>query len=151
MELVVPVEKALSYLDLVDRHPEAFYYPRSELITWSLAPLLSVAMPVRKDVIDFYTSLFESGEVRIERSFPRELADIDHLPNIVELTVWWLSYMQIHKGYHGMRSMRTPSSTPFGDRILCVYLMVNDMLTVSAHDRRNTIVAMPGRTFRTIP
>jgi hypothetical protein len=147
MDLIVPYNQNLSYFDLMDRYPDIFYYPKSEVTTWSWSAVLASVMPIRRDIIRAYSN---GKAPRLERSFPRDIGDVSFLPNIVELTAWWLTSMQIH-GEHGMRSYQTPSSTFFDDRVLCVHFMVNTHLATSLHDRRNTIVIAPDGTERIIP
>jgi hypothetical protein len=147
MDLIVPNGKILSYFDLMDMHPKAFYYERPEVETWAWSGQLATPMPIRFEIIKTY----ENGPAqKIERSFPRDIGDVSSLPNIVEATAWWLTWMKIH-GEHGMRSFRTPSSTLFGDRVICVLFMVNTHLATSLHDRRNSIMIEPDGTKRIIP
>jgi hypothetical protein len=144
MDLMIPNGKALSYLDLMDIHPELFYDARPQVETWPWHTELATPMPIRPEVIGAYCKPI------IERSFPRNIGNVDHLPNIVELTAWWLTHTIIYGG-HDMRSYRTPSSTHFGDRVICVKFVVNTHLATCLHDRRNVLMISPDGTEQIIP
>jgi hypothetical protein len=137
----------------MELYPDAFYHKQPEVMTWPWYEVLDIPMPIRKDIIDVYTSDVERNRIWIDRPRTTIAQAVDHLPNLVELTAWWLSYMSLNEGQHGMRSFISPSSTPWQDRVLCLYFMVNDALGVRPSPSRSDsyTVVKPDGTIVTHP
>ena len=123
-----------NYVDLRRQFPEYFYNGQAVHSDLPFYDLLFEQMPIRHKFITQYTNLYLNNRIQYERSFPSLELD-QSLPNLVELTMWWITYLSQNSGYHGMRSLRTPSSTKFESGVLCVHFLVNTHLGVSTSFR----------------
>lgn len=134
-----------SLFALVANFPDYFYYTLKDIENNLGTDEWKTIFPVRRDVLDSYTRLNEAGRINIDRQI-HDLTGVETLPNIVELTMWWMGFMHLHEGYHGFRSYRTPSSTKLPDgRVLCVGLLVNDSLWIRPNvDLNRQVVYPPG-------
>lgn len=123
-----------SYCSVREQYP-AYFYPQP----WHTsvhAPLLTQIMPVRPVILARYSKKFAEKALLFERSFFPTAHFDPLLPNIVEQTLWWVAYLTTHH-YHGLRSMRTPSSTRLADGqgVLCTLLLVTDALGLAGSYR----------------
>ncbi len=131
---------ALSPIEIIKAYKEYFYLGClvEELSCYNQ---LTDDYPIRRNVIEMYSKRYHGGNVAFERSFPKETKFDPHLPNIAELMLWWIAYTKFANGYHGMRSLRTPSSTIFSDGVLCVELKTCDSLSIRPSYRsKRTVV-----------
>jgi hypothetical protein len=121
---------AVSLRELVLHFPDFFYFKIEDVDASTNPALWNEIHPIRPAELAAYTNLEKAGGIAIDRQI-RDLTGVERLPNIAEVTMWWMAEMQKHGGQHGIRSCRTPSSTPLGDgRVLCVGFLVNEYLWI---------------------
>ena len=136
--------KSLSYIQLATdvRWRDYFYtYEAEYLRGLKSGPLLDSALPIRPEVIDSYTKRHKEGKVAIARQFPSETYD-ETLPNIVELAMWWIARTKNRDGIHGMSAdCKTPSSTRFGEGMLCLEFVRNEYLDVDVNNPTYIVVS----------
>jgi len=119
----------ISPLTIVEQYPTFFYFGCT-ISDLPFYPELISQYPIRKESLDRYTQKFRQGKITFQRSFREEDQFDGNLPNIAELTIWWLVYTAKNNNHHGIRSLRTPSSTLFGKGVLCIEFMANEALRI---------------------
>jgi len=135
MEISTYFGSVVSYIGLLRKHPEFFYHQPGIALEWSWSGILQKEMRVDGDKLNSYTHRFTNGRIELKRSFPEKWNTDKSLPNIVELTIWWICVIDASGKYHDIRSMRTPSSTIFENKTLCLSFWVNRYLAVQPHCR----------------
>lgn len=126
---------SLSYIDLATEDRWQGYFWNHDLHRLrelrSYGKLLATALPVRPEVIHDYTRRYDAGMVALARRFPHESYD-ETLPNIVELAMWWVAQTKEHGNNHGLSTNhKTPSSTRFGEGMLCIEFVRDEWLDVN--------------------
>jgi hypothetical protein len=142
MTIDVPFGRSLRYVDIMRSHREYFYHPLKEIECWPWYSILATPMPIREEILAQYTETYKAGRVFIGRTAPYIPNQAD-LPNIVELTAWWVAYLSNFKGYLGRDGMMTPSSTPFHNQYLCVTFMGKGALAARTNLRTHAIEPVP--------